>query len=116
MERDTRGKSKKERKEVNSQVCPLTGGKNALSYMIEVKMEIGEAVKGWRHWRGLSQWDLAHKSGVGYATIARLELEMVDPRLSTLERLAEALRIDVVNLLTGPPQAKRPTRRRAGRR
>ncbi len=68
-------------------------------------MKIGEAVKGWRHQRGLSQWKLVDKSGVGYATIARIEVGMVDPRLSTLERLAEALEIPLVDLLTGPKQA-----------
>jgi transcriptional regulator with XRE-family HTH domain len=78
-------------------------------------MDIGENVKAWRHQRGLSQWDLADKSGVGYATIARVELGLVDPRLSTLERLAEALDIDVVDFFTKPAKAKRPARKRAGR-
>lgn len=78
-------------------------------------MDISEAVKAWRGRRGLSQWELADKSGVGYATIARLETARIDPRLSTLERLAEALDVDVAGLLAGPQAAKRPARKRAGR-
>lgn len=56
---------------------------------------------------------MAERAGMPYPMVARLELGQTDPRLSTLERLAEALNIDVVDLLTGPPQAKRPARRRA---
>ena len=36
--------------------------------------------------------------------------------MDTLVRVAEALEIPLVDLITGPPQAKRPARRRAGRR
>jgi transcriptional regulator with XRE-family HTH domain len=74
---------------------------------------IGEQVKAWRAVRGLSQRALAERAGVVYPLVARLELGQTDLRLSTLERLAEALSIDVVDLLTGPPQVKRPAQRRA---
>jgi transcriptional regulator with XRE-family HTH domain len=71
---------------------------------------IGQALKRWREVRGLSQWDLADKSGVGYATIARLETNRIDPRVSTLERLAKALEIDIVEFFREPND---PTRRTA---
>jgi transcriptional regulator with XRE-family HTH domain len=74
------------------------------------RIEIAEAVKRWRAIRGLSQRALAERSGVGYVNIARLELAQVDPRLSTLEKLADALEIRLVDLLTGPT---RPARKRA---
>ena len=73
---------------------------------------IAEAVKQWRKVRGLSQRALAERAGVGYVNIARLELGQTDPRLSTLQRLAEALGIRLVDLFEGP---KRPARKRAGR-
>jgi transcriptional regulator with XRE-family HTH domain len=73
---------------------------------------IGKAVKRWRQARGLSQRALAERSGVGYVNIARLELGQVDPRLSTLEKLAEALEIRLVDLLT-EPKAERPAKKRA---
>jgi transcriptional regulator with XRE-family HTH domain len=77
---------------------------------------IGEALKRWRNIRGLSQWDLADKSGVGYASIARIETGRQDPTVGTLTRLAEALGIDVVDFFTPPAKVKRPARKRAGRR
>ncbi len=74
---------------------------------------IAEAVKHWRGVRGLSQRELAERADVGQVLIARLELGQTDPRLSTLEKLAEALGIRLVDFFTEP---KRPARKRAGRR
>jgi transcriptional regulator with XRE-family HTH domain len=74
---------------------------------------IADAVKHWRALRGLSQRELAERADVGQVLIARLELGQTDPRLSTVEKLAEALGIDVADLLTGPPERKQPTGKRA---
>ncbi len=74
---------------------------------------ISEQLKAWREVRGLSQRALGDLSGVGFVTIARIELAQADPRLSTLARLAKALDIEVVDLLVGPSKAKRPARKRA---
>jgi XRE family transcriptional regulator, regulator of sulfur utilization len=73
---------------------------------------IGEQVRAWRAVRGLSQRALAERAGVVYVLVARLELGQTDPRLSTLERLAEALKIPVVDLLMGPKKEKRLLRKR----
>ncbi len=48
---------------------------------------------------GLSQRELAKRAKVGHITIARIETAVYDPRLSTLRRLAKALKVKVVNLL-----------------
>jgi len=48
---------------------------------------------------GLSLRRLAAESGVGVATLARLEAGEYDPRLSTLRKLAKALRVSVPTLL-----------------
>jgi transcriptional regulator with XRE-family HTH domain len=53
----------------------------------------------WRRKRSLSQRDLAKASGVGYVTIARIETGLFDPRLSTLRRLAKALKVKLVDLI-----------------
>ena len=53
----------------------------------------------WRHKRGQSQRDLAKVSGVGYVTIARIETGVFDPRLSTLRRLAKALKVKLAELM-----------------
>ncbi len=74
---------------------------------------IDEALRQWRKVRGLSQWDLADKSGVGYASIARIETGRQDPTVSMLTRLAEALSVSVPELFTPPTTAKRPARKRA---
>jgi transcriptional regulator with XRE-family HTH domain len=76
---------------------------------------IAEQLKAWRADRGLSQHALAERTGMTDCMIARFELGQTDPRLSTLERLAEALGIRLVDLFT-EPKASRPRKKRAGRR
>ena len=53
----------------------------------------------WRKRRGFSQRALAQAAKVSYVTIARLETEKFDPRLSTLRLLAKVLRVKVRDLL-----------------
>lgn len=53
----------------------------------------------WRKKRGLSQRALAQAAKISYVTIARLETERFDPRLSTLRQLAIALDVPVTGLL-----------------
>lgn len=72
--------------------------------------KIGEALKHLREVRGVSQRDLAEKSGVGYASIARIETGRQDPTVGMLARLAEALGIRMVDFFTTP---RRPARKRA---
>lgn len=55
-------------------------------------------LKDWRQRRLLTQEDLAKKSGVGTATIARIEAGQ-GARLSTLRKLAEALDVTADQLL-----------------
>jgi transcriptional regulator with XRE-family HTH domain len=50
-------------------------------------------LKKWRERRGLSQRELALKSGVHHVSIARMELAQLDPQLSTLLKLCTALHI-----------------------
>ncbi len=78
-----------------------------------IQATIAEAMKYWRGVRGLSQRALAERTGLTYVHIARLELTKGNPTIGTLERIAEALAIPLVDLITGPPQAKRPVPRRA---
>lgn len=66
---------------------------------------LGERIRRERRERGLTQEQLAAKSGVGEASIARLEAGRVesgtiqDPRLSTLVKIANALDMTVHDLL-----------------
>jgi len=81
-------------------------------------LQIAHAVKRWREARGLSQRDLTAKSGVGYASIARIETGRQDPTVGMLARLAEPLGIRVVDFFqpTGSRSKGRPARRRGRRK
>jgi predicted transcriptional regulator len=75
---------------------------------------IGEQLRAWRAARGLSQVAVAERAGVGFVLIARLEVGATDPRLSSIRKLAEALKLTVGELVDGDPtKAKRPARKRA---
>jgi transcriptional regulator with XRE-family HTH domain len=52
-----------------------------------------------RQKQGLSQRALAQQSKVTNVTIARIESGVYDPRLSTLRRLAKALKVKVADLV-----------------
>jgi transcriptional regulator with XRE-family HTH domain len=56
-------------------------------------------VKRLRERRGLTQEGLAAKAGISRTYLARLETARQDPTLSTLEKLAKALRVKVGRLL-----------------
>jgi len=58
-------------------------------------------VKQLRAKREMSQYDLARVSGVSREYIARLETGHHDPSLSTLEKLAKALKVKVGELIGG---------------
>lgn len=56
-------------------------------------------LKRLREERGLTQEKLAKRSGVSHGYLARLEIGMHDPSLSTLAKLAKALKVSVAELL-----------------
>jgi transcriptional regulator with XRE-family HTH domain len=56
-------------------------------------------VKRLRQQRGMTQEQLAAKAGISRPYLARLETARQDPTLSTLEKLAKALRVKVGRLL-----------------
>jgi transcriptional regulator with XRE-family HTH domain len=56
-------------------------------------------LKRLRERRGMSQEELAAKAGIHRVYLARLETARQDPRLTTLEKLAKALKVKVAELL-----------------
>lgn len=64
----------------------------------------GERLREWRHHRHMSQEVLGQKVGADGPRIHRLEKGSENPTLDTLDRLAEALDIDVGQLLMPHPE------------
>ena len=60
---------------------------------------LGKQLQQLRTKRGLTQEQLAVNVGVSRTFVTRLELGQYDPTLSTLVRLAKALRVSVTDLL-----------------
>jgi transcriptional regulator with XRE-family HTH domain len=61
--------------------------------------DIGPRIKRARQRRGLTQAALANKVGVSSIHITMIELGTRRPTLGTLERIAKALRVKMVDLL-----------------
>ncbi|MEZ0089735.1 helix-turn-helix domain-containing protein [Streptacidiphilus sp. EB129] len=59
-------------------------------------MTTAELVRSWRLERGLSQAQLAEQAGTAQAVISRIELGKLNPTVPVLERLANAMDLDVV--------------------
>jgi transcriptional regulator with XRE-family HTH domain len=62
-------------------------------------MDIAKSLRRARKQRGLTQHRLASLTGVPRINIARLELGLGDPRISTLIKLGKAMRVSVVRLI-----------------
>jgi transcriptional regulator with XRE-family HTH domain len=60
---------------------------------------MAKRLREWRAKRKVSQRKLAEASGVSREYIARIELGQHDPTLSTLEKLAKALKVKVTQLI-----------------
>ena len=65
-------------------------------------------LKEWRERRGMAQTDLAEKSGVSQDGISKMERGVRSVRPSTARRLAEALKVDVGELVAPPEVAGDP--------
>ena len=76
---------------------------------------MGLLLRQWRERKGLSLHGLAHKAGVSYVTIVRIEQERMSPTVRLLEKLAEALGISVRDFfpVERKPSPTKPTRRKA---
>ena len=66
---------------------------------MRLRRRMAMRLKQLRERRGLSQAALAEKAHLSRPFIARLETSRQDPTLSTLEKLAKALRVKVARLL-----------------
>jgi transcriptional regulator with XRE-family HTH domain len=63
-------------------------------------LKLGYKIKYQRSKQGFSQLDLALKTGLTTRTISRIECGNIDPKYSTLVKIAKALDISLPDLLT----------------
>jgi transcriptional regulator with XRE-family HTH domain len=70
-----------------------------LARMLAEVLYIGDRLRDLRKRRPLTQEQLAERSGVGIATIVRVERNQVEPRGSTIRKLAEALGVEPEELV-----------------
>jgi transcriptional regulator with XRE-family HTH domain len=70
-----------------------------LARMLAEVLYIGDRLRDLRKRRLLTQEELAEHSGVGVATIIRAERNQVEPRGSTIRKLAEALNVEPEELV-----------------
>ncbi len=67
--------------------------------MLAEVLYIGDRLRDLRKRRLLTQEQLAARSGVGVATIIRIERNQVEPRGSTIRKLAETLGVEPEELV-----------------
>ena len=60
---------------------------------------VGERLKKQRTLRALTQAELAERAGVTTATVARIERDEIEPRMTTLRKLAQGLEVDPAELV-----------------
>ena len=67
--------------------------------MLAEVLYIGDRLRDLRKRKLLTQEQLAERSGVGIATIVRVERNQVEPRGSNIRKLAEALSVEPEELV-----------------
>lgn len=63
-------------------------------------LKLGYKIKYERGKRKISQLDLALKTGLTTRTVSRIECGTIDPKLSTLIKISNALEVDITDLLS----------------
>jgi transcriptional regulator with XRE-family HTH domain len=62
-------------------------------------VKIGDNLKRQRIRKALTQEELARRAGLTTASVARIERNETEPRMSTLRKLAQALKVDPAELV-----------------
>lgn len=62
-------------------------------------MSLGAAIKKHRRLKGITQSELSQQSGVDVRNLSRYETDLVQPRRSNLEKIAEVLQVPLDELL-----------------
>jgi transcriptional regulator with XRE-family HTH domain len=65
-----------------------------------MKTKIGDKMKAIREGKSLSQKEIALAAGIDRAQYSRIESDKVEPSLSSLEKIAEALQVKVADFFS----------------
>lgn len=65
----------------------------------DIYLKLGYKIKFERSKRKISQFELSLKTGLTTRTISRIESGIIDPKLSTLMKISEALGLELIDLL-----------------
>jgi transcriptional regulator with XRE-family HTH domain len=74
---------------------------------VSLTERVAKQIAGLRAERGLSQQILAQKAGINRVTLARIELAVHQPTLDTLDAIARALGVRLVDLIEPKPRRRR---------
>jgi transcriptional regulator with XRE-family HTH domain len=69
--------------------------------MLAAMVHIGKSLKRQRTLKAVTQAQLAERAGVTTATVARIERDEIEPRMTTLRKLADALDVEPAELVGG---------------
>jgi transcriptional regulator with XRE-family HTH domain len=72
---------------------------------MQAVVQIGDNLRRLRTLRALTQVELAEKAHVTPATVVRIERNQAEPHMSTIRKLAGALRVDPAELVRGADDA-----------
>jgi transcriptional regulator with XRE-family HTH domain len=70
----------------------------------ETKKRIGANIGHWRNLKGLKQKDIANRAGISEAALSKIENGGPSLNVSTMEKIANALEIEVEQLFSNPQQ------------
>ena len=71
----------------------------ATTRRVALKEILGQNIRVYRAAKGLSQEDLAEKAGIKRTYVGSIERGEVDPRLGTVNKIADGLGVDAFKLL-----------------
>src|SRR5215208_3364836 len=77
---------------------------------IEAVVHIWERLRRLREERALRQEDLAKLAGIGKNTVNRIEKNRTEPHMTTIRKLADALKVDPADLVRGERISPRVTK------
>ncbi|MFZ1304344.1 MAG: helix-turn-helix transcriptional regulator [Ferruginibacter sp.] len=68
------------------------------------KIKVGENIRTWRELKGLKQVDLAKRIAISPEALSNIETGVSKPNIERLEDIADALEIEINQLLVNPQQ------------